>query len=282
MKNHRKTKRINKVRVLIFSLLIAIAITQLYPLLWLILSSLNTNGDLFIGSILPVPKQPQWENYVLAWNRGRIPLHFLNSLLVASVTVTLTVIISFSMGYALTRMKWPGSGIVRAIILLGVLIPVHVTLLPNFLVFTRIGIHTSYLAMMIPYIAFSFPIGVFLMGGYLVSIPDSLEDSAFVDGASIYKTISRIIFPMTTPAVMAIAILTFLFSWNEYIMAATFLREPELRTLPFSVTVFTGEYSSDYAAQFAVMTLASIPAILVYLVLSKRITSGIIAGALKG
>jgi raffinose/stachyose/melibiose transport system permease protein len=122
---------------------------------------------------------------------------------------------------------------------------------------------------------------VFVMTGFLETVPRSLEESAIIDGCGVYAIIFRIIMPLTKPAVVTVIVLTFLSSWNEFIMAVTFLSSDRFRTLPFSVINFQGQYSSDFGAQFAVMALSAIPAVIIYVIFSDQITKGVLAGAIK-
>lgn len=260
---------------------IIFALLQLFPLIWLFNYSLVPSSELFGSSILTWPNDFQWDNYRLAWVDGKIPQYLLNSLIVNIVTVLLTIILSFMMAYAFTRMKWKMKNKALIFIMLGIMIPIHATLLPNFIWFDFLGIKDSYLALILPYTAFSIPQAVFIYTGYLSSVPLAMEEAAVLDGCSLPQAVFRIIFPMVKAPTMTVAIMTFLSTWNEYIMAATYLSSDEYRTLPFSVQNFTGQYASNYSAQFAVMFLSSLPAIIVYIILNDKITKGAAMGAIK-
>lgn len=255
---------------------------QLFPLVWLVDFSLSKSSEFFVKGILNWPVPPYLQNYLRAWVGGKFVRFFFNSALIATVTIVATVFLSLTLGYAFVRMKWRLSALFLNIILLGMMIPIHATLLPNFLMFRTIGgLLDSYQGLIIPYIAFSIPIAVFVMTGFLESIPASLDEAAVLDGCGAYGIIFRIIAPLTKPAVVTVIVLTFLSSWNEFIMAVSFLNSDRFRTLPFSVINFQGQYSSDYGAQFAVMALTAIPAIIVYIIFSDQITKGVLAGAMK-
>jgi raffinose/stachyose/melibiose transport system permease protein len=267
---------------LFLAIALVFSLCQIFPLVWLADFSLSKSSDFFVKGILNWPVPPQWQNYMRAWVGGKFVRFFLNSSLIAAVTMAATVFLSLTLGYAFVRMKWKLSPLFLNIILLGMMIPIHATLLPNFLMFQKIGgLLDSYQGLMIPYIAFAIPIAVFVMTGFLESIPRSLEEAAIIDGCGIYTIIFRIILPLTKPAVVTVIVLTFLSSWNEFIMAVTFLSSDKFRTLPFSVINFSGQYSSDYGSQFAVMALTAIPAIIVYVIFSEQITKGVLAGAMK-
>lgn len=257
------------------------SIGQLFPLVWLIDFSLCKSGDLFGANILKWPDPPQWQNYVTAWVDGHIFKFFINSLIVNIAAGFFTVLFSLMMGYALTRMEWKFRKRTLAFILLGLMIPIHATLLPNYKTFEFVGISDSYLALIIPYIAFSLPLGVFLMTGFMETIPRSVEEAAVIDGCGIIRIVFLIILPMVKPAVMTISIMTILNTWNEFIMAATYLSSDTYRTLPFAVYNFAGQYISNYSVQFAVMNLVALPSLLVYIVLNEHITKGATAGAMK-
>jgi raffinose/stachyose/melibiose transport system permease protein len=271
-----------KGRNLIIIIMSLVAFCQLFPLIWLFDFSLCKSGDLFASGILKWPNPPQFGNYVRAWVDGKFLQFLLNSVIVTGVTIIVTAFLALTLGYAFTRMQWKFKKIFLNLILLGMMIPIHATLLPNFIVFNKIGLNDSYLALILPYIAFSMPISIFIMTGFMESIPKSLEESAVLDGCGIYGVIFRIIAPITKPAIVSVAILTFLSSWNEFIMAVTYLSSDKFRTLPFSVMNFAGQYSSDYAIQFAVMALTALPALLVYILFNEQITKGVTAGAVKG
>jgi raffinose/stachyose/melibiose transport system permease protein len=269
-------------RNIILIMLYIFAAGQLFPMIWLVNYSLCKSGDLFVSGILKLPSPPQFQNYVAAWTDGKVPQYLFNSCLVAVVTIILTLFFSLTMGYAFVRMKWKLSRLVLTIILTGMMIPIHATLLPNFIIFSAIGgLLDSYQALIIPYTAFALPTGVFVMTGFLESIPRSLEEAAIIDGCGIYRVIFSIILPITKPAIVTITVQAFLFCWNEFIMAATFLNSDRFRTLPFSVWNFAGQYASDYSKQFAVMVLAALPAIIFYIFLNEHITKGVTIGAIK-
>ncbi len=275
-----KNRRISRGFLILFMSLIALI--ELFPLVWLVDFSLAKSGDLFASNILIAPNPPQWQNYVTAFIDGKV-LHYLcNSLVVNTITVVATIFISLMVAYACTRMRWKMNRTVMNILLLGMMIPIHATLLPNFLIYNKVGMIDTVFALLIPYIAFSLPQGIFIMASFLESVPRALEESALIDGCGVYRIIFEIVLPITKPPIITIAIMTFLNNWNEFIMAMTYLTSDTWRTLPFSVLQFQGQYASNYAVQFAVMALTALPALIVYILLNEQITKGIVVGAVKG
>ena len=186
------------------------------------------------------------------------------------------------MGFACTRMHWKLSGTVRGLILLGLMIPIHATLLPNYIIYDKLHLLDSMWALLIPYVAFSLPQGLFLTGSFMESIPKEIEEAAVIDGCGIYRIIAIIMVPMLKTSLVTVSIMTFLNNWNEFMMATTYLSSPTWKTLPFSVLEFTGIYSSNYSVQFAVMALTAAPMVILYLILNRHITEGVAMGAVKG
>ena len=263
------------------ALLILLAVVQLFPLIWMLDYSLCESRDLFGDKILQWPEPFNWDNYRRGIFDSNFFLYFRNSVFVTGTSVILVVVFSLMSAFACVKMKWKLSGIVSVIFLLGLMIPGHVTLLPNFLVFSRLRITDTWLAYLLPYTAFPLATGFLLTSQYIKTIPRELEEAALIDGAGAYRVLFQVIFPIMKPSLTTVMIMTFLGNWNEYISAMTYTSRIELRTLPFLVKDFTGLWSSDYALQFAVMMLSVIPALIVYIILNKYIVKGIAVGAVK-
>ncbi|ANE45724.1 sugar ABC transporter permease [Paenibacillus swuensis] len=259
-----------------------IAVLQIFPLLWLFNFSFLPSSEFFGSSILKWPDPFHWKNYSDALTHGKVPQFFLNSVLVTAVTIVMTTLISIFMAYAFTRMYWKWRGVVLGIILIGMIIPVQTTLLANFLIFKNIGLLDTYWSLILPGIAFNIPISTFILTGFLVSLPREMEEVAVIDGLNIFGLVMKVVIPLCKPAIAAISVMVFLASWSDYINPLTFISSESLKTLPFSIIQFQGQYSSNYGAQFAVLTLISIPSVAIYLLFSEQITKGIMAGAVKG
>lgn len=275
-----KAKKIGR-RILI-GLMLVVAGIQLFPLIWLFDFSLAKSSELFASNLLIIPDPIQWDNYKIAFVDGKVLKYLFNSIVVNGITVAATVIISLLVSYACTRMRWKFSKLVMGVLLLGMMIPIHATLLPNFILYSKLNITDSIFALLIPYIAFALPQGIFIMASFLEGIPKALEEAAVIDGCGIYKVIFLIILPIMKPAMVTISIMTFLNSWNEFTMAMTYLESDRFKTLPFAVLNFAGQYASNYAVQFAVMVLTALPALVVFILLNEQITKGVTIGAVKG
>ena len=269
-------------KIVLWIVLLLVAVIQIFPLIWLLDFSLASSTEMFTNGLLILPEKIQWGNYVTAFVDGHFLQYLKNSIIINGLAVFFVLLISIMAAYACRRMRWKLSGLVKTILLLGMMIPIHATLLPNYKIYNTLGLTDTIWALLIPYVAFSLPQGLFLMTGFIDSIPWEMEEAAVMDGCGIYRIVFQIITPMLKPSIATVAIMTFLNNWNEFIMASTYLSTPKWKTLPFSVLEFTGQYSSNYAVQFAVMALTAAPAVIVYILLNKHITKGVAMGAVKG
>jgi raffinose/stachyose/melibiose transport system permease protein len=265
-----------------FVLLGFLVIAQIFPLVWLFSYSIKRSGDLFGPELLSFPKDPQWINYYRAFTQGRIPVYLANTLMIVIPSVCLGTILPFCLAYACTRMEWKLKKLVWSIVIIGMTIPIHTTLLPNFLWYKVFGLIDTHLALIISYMAFTMSFNSIVFSGLLMTIPKSMEESAFIDGAGYFTILRKIIAPISINGFMTVGIMTFLNHWNDFLMANTYISTEAKRTLPFSIIRFAGQYASDYAVQFAVMMLVAIPPLLFYFIFSKWMLAGVTAGAVKG
>lgn len=259
-----------------------VAAIQLFPLIWLLDFSLCKSNELFTNGILVWPDEIQWNNYYLAFRDGNF-LHYLrNSLLINTLAVVFVLMISIMAAFACDRMIWKLKNVVRILMVMGMMIPIHATLLPNYVIYDKLGLTDTIWALLIPYIAFSLPQGFFLTSSFMSSIPRELEEATLMDGCGIYRIVGIIIFPLMKSSIVTVSIMTYLNNWNEFMLATTYLSSKTWKTLPFCILEFTGQYSSNYAVQFAVMALSAAPALIIYIILNKHITKGVAMGAVKG
>ncbi|GGA27494.1 carbohydrate ABC transporter permease [Paenibacillus physcomitrellae] len=272
---------------LVYLLFAIPVVTQLYPLLWLFLYSLKSNEEILGGSFFSLPKKFLWGNYKEAYENGNYLQYLGNSVLVTVCTMVFVILLASMVAYAISRFRWKYGNAVMLVFLMGMMIPMQATLLPLMLIFKNLkygSFHVldSPLSLILPYIAFQLPIAIFILSGFMRSIPGEIEESAFVDGASIYRIFRSIILPISAPPMMTVCILTFINIWNEYIMAATFISSERWKTLPFGIYSFVSQYSVNYGDIGAFLIMGALPVIIIYFVLSERITKGMVAGAVKG
>ncbi|RTE09917.1 carbohydrate ABC transporter permease [Paenibacillus whitsoniae] len=278
----RRRKSFSIVKTLVLLLLSVLVVTQLYPLVWLAIYSLKTNEEILSGRFFALPHVLQWKNFTDAIDAGHYFQYLKNSLFVTVVTMVCVLFLSSLAAYAITRFKWKYGNIVMVIFLIGMMIPMQATLLPLMIIFKHMHILNTHLALILPYIAFQTPVAVFILSGFMRSIPAEIEESAVVDGAGVFKIFTGIMLPISVPPMMTVCILTFINIWNEYILAATFISSERLKTLPFGVNSFVSQYSVNYGAIGAFLVLGALPVIIIYFLLADKITKGMVAGAVKG
>jgi raffinose/stachyose/melibiose transport system permease protein len=276
MENNKIWKRI---KLIILSL---IAITQLFPLYWLITFSLKSNTEIFGDNIIGLPKEWRFINYKTALTDGGIFRYFLNSIFYSAVTVMVVAIITAMVAYAIARMNWKLKGLVFSIFTIGIMIPAQAALLPLFQIMDKFGLKGGYLGLLIPYIAFGIPMSVMILVGFYKGIPKEMEEAAYMDGCGIFRCFVTIMLPMVKPAIATASIFTFLGTWNELMFANTLVDRSEYRTLPVGIMSFAGQYSTDWGLIGAGMVIATLPTILIYFLLSNQVQESLIAGAVKG
>jgi raffinose/stachyose/melibiose transport system permease protein len=244
--------------------------------------SLLTSGDFYGNTILKWPSPFQWKNYADAFTLGHVPKYLMNSALIAVVVIFVTVMASLMLSYVIARIQWKWNKVLLALVMVGLIVPIYSTLLPNFFIFSKLKIIDSYIALILPNIAFLIPLSVFIFIGFLETTHRAIEEAAVIDGLSLLGIVFKIIMPISRPVIASISVLAFLNTWNEFIMAITFIRSDAFKTLPFSLIQFTGQYASNYAAQFAVLTLIALPSVILYMFFTEQITNSLTVGAVKG
>lgn len=268
--------------ILVYVLLGIWAVINLFPLYWMFTFSLKNNAEIFGQNVIGLPGNWLWSNYESALRVGNMGKFFLNSFIVSSITIVLTVIIAMMAAFALTRMVWKGRKVLNNLIILGMTIPIHAAILPVFLVLSKLKMLNSYQALIVPYTAFALSIAILIFSGFLQNVPRELDESAFIDGCSIWGIFFRIIFPMMRPAIVTVAIFTFISSWNEMMFAVIFINSSAYRTLTVGIQTLSGSYTTEWGPIGAALTLATFPMLIVYVFLSKKIHESFNAGAIKG
>jgi raffinose/stachyose/melibiose transport system permease protein len=268
--------------IILLIVLIVIAIIQLYPLAWLILVSFKNNAEIFGGNVLGLPKVWRISNYKDALVNAKVGVYFINSFIVTAVTIIVSDIFIATASYAIARMKWRFSKVTLTLFLLGMMVPIHSTLLPLFIILNKMNILNSYMALIIPYVAFALPMGIFVMTGFIKGIPYELEEAACLDGCNIYQTFYRVILPLLKPALATVSIFTYLSSWNELMFANTFINAPSLKTLTVGIMSMAGQYTTNWGPIAAGLVIATLPTIALYIPLSNQVQKSLMAGAIKG
>lgn len=285
MKNKREKgfKRKLATKLAFTTFLWGYACISLYPLIWMVLYSFKNNDEIFVGNPFGLPEVWRFENYVKAWSNYNVPQYFVNSVIVATATVILTVSLALMFAYATSRMRWRGKNLVRLLVALGMFIPVQSVLIPVARQVNALGLAGSHWALIVPYTAFNISFATMVFYAFLVGLPVELEEAACIDGANIFQTFYLIIVPVVKPAVWTLVIFTFLNAWNEFLLANVLVIDQQLKTLPLGILFFQGQFTTDWGAMGATMVIASLPTVLLYIVFSNQVEKAItISGAVKG
>lgn len=264
-------------------ILIVFSLTCIFPLVWMFYSSLKEKR-IFNADIIGLPKAPTIDNYIKIMTNSDYHLgeSMFNSFRTTILSVLLIVLFGFLVGYILARVKFKGNRIVYIMFLMGMLIPIHSLLVPIYIVFKSTGLSNQWYTLIIPYVAFGLPIAVFLVEGFVKSVPAALEEAAAIDGSSFSRTLFQIIMPICKPILTTVAIIQTFACWNEFSFALILIKNPSLQTVPLAMTQFTGQFASDYPKIMAAMLLTMSPIVLLYFGFSKQIIKGMVAGAVKG
>jgi raffinose/stachyose/melibiose transport system permease protein len=259
------------------------SLSCIFPLVWMFYSSLKQKRD-FNANIMGLPENPSFENYVRILTNADYHIFesVLNSVRTTVLSIVLIIFLGFIVGYILSRVRFRGNRILYVMFLMGLLIPIHSLLVPIYVVFRATNLGNKWFTLIIPYVAFGLPIAIFLVEGYVKSIPVSLEEAANIDGSSFTSTLFRIILPICKPILVTIGIIQTFATWNEFSFALVLIRDQRLQTVPLAMTQFTGQFSSDYTKIMAAMLITMSPIIVFYFVFSKQIIKGMVAGAIKG
>lgn len=271
-------KKVSKVLLNLVCILLAAII--LAPLAWIILNSFKTNKEMFKDS-LALPEVWQFGNYVKAWNMG-LYKYLGNSVLVSSISLIGILVISSFLAYGLTRFNARGSNVIFIIVLGGMALSEQIALVPLFKILKALNIYDTYLAVILPYIAFRIPFTVFLMRAYFISIPRELEEAAIMDGYSSFQIFRKIIIPISKPIFASCAIVNLNFVWNEFLFANVFLNNKAIQTIPIGLMTFKGDLRVDYTSTLAGLVIASLPLIILFLCASRQFVRGLTSGAVKG
>ncbi|MFA6731717.1 MAG: carbohydrate ABC transporter permease [Sphaerochaeta sp.] len=273
-------KRLTLASVLSSVLMIAFTLLTIIPLAWMILSAFKPHA-LIVRYPLALPLSWYVDNFVLSWTQGHLGIYFINSTIYSFIATLLTVFFALSSGYALSKFPYKSSRVISLIYTLGLLITVHSVIVPLFIMETKLGISNTRLGVILPYIAFGLPFQVFLATTYIKGIPDAMQESAIIDGATFFQVFFRILIPVATPIISTMFIYTFLGNWNEFILVLTLTSDLTVRSLPVGINSFAGGMSRDYGLQFAALVIGTVPMIIFYLVFKDKIAQGFAAGALK-
>lgn len=273
--------------VVVVGLLLAWLVVQVYPIVFLFVTSLKTDPQI-LNAPFSIPFPPQFSNYAAVIEGGRtnqsILVYFINSLVVTLGTLVLLLAVSSLAGYALARGRFPGSAATQQIFLLALAVPVHVLLIPIYFFFGELGLRNNLLGLILLYTTLGLPFTTILMRSYFVSFPRELEEAARIDGCGRFGTFWRIVLPISRGALASMAIINVGWVWSELFFGLVLLDKLGFRTLPLAIAAYKPSSMAQQTSVgelFAIMSLTVLPMILFYFVFQKQIRKGMTAGAVK-
>ena len=254
-----------------------------FPLLWLVSASLKSSGELNSLSVSLIPREVRWDNFSLALERQGLVRSASNSLVVALVSTALVVLVALPAAYALARFR----GIMRTLgtgwILVSQVFPVILVILPLFLILRTVNLTDSLVGLTLVHTTYTLPFALWMLQGYVAAIPVDLEEAGAMDGANRLAVLRRIVFPLLMPGVVATAMFSFVSSWNEFFFALVLLQSPDNYTLPITLKMFIGGEGKVALGPLAAgSVLAAIPSIVFFSFMQKKLTGGLLSGAVKG
>ncbi|WP_106753594.1 carbohydrate ABC transporter permease [Pannonibacter carbonis] len=265
---------------LIQIILIANTFIMLAPIVLMIFSAFKTNTEIF-QTPFALPDFTNLSNIAKIWTETNFLRYLINSAIVTGTSLLLILTLGTMAAYAIARYQFTGSGFVLMFFIAGLTLPLKLAIIPLFVLMRDLGVLNTQAALVIIYVAMGLPTTVFIMTGFIRTLPNELEDAARMDGASEARIMWSIMLPLVRPAMVIAGIQNVVPIWNDFFFPLIFIQSDHLKTLPQGLTTFMGEYTTDWGVLFAGLTLSAAPIILIYIILSRQFINGMTAGAVK-
>ncbi len=278
--SYRLQKLLN--RIALYTVLGLMTLLIIIPMVWMFSTSFKLKSQLFTKEIYWIPKQVTLENYTKILNNPSTPIGrwFVNSLIVASITTVLKIIIDSLAGYAYARMEFPGRKQIFGLLLATLFLPGVMFLVPNFVTVSKLGMLNHFSGVIVPAIASVF--GVYFMRQFFESLPRELEEAAEIDGANRFQIFFKVALPLAKPAIATLAVIEFLGSWNDFLWSLLVLKDRAVQTLQPGLRTLQGAYTSEYGLMMAGAVIVAVPVLLIYIFLQRYIVQSVATTGLKG
>ncbi|MCI0688961.1 MAG: carbohydrate ABC transporter permease [Sporichthyaceae bacterium] len=261
---------------------LAVFVVMAFPVYWMIISSIKPGRELFARTPQFIPTSPTLDNFSRAMNRDYFWDSVLNSVIVGLGAVAASMAIGFLAALAIARFRFYGRKAFVVMIIAAQMLPLNALVIPLFLLLSRAGLQNRLTGIIITYLALTLPLTIWLLRGFVAGIPAELEEAAMVDGCTRVGAFFRIILPLVAPGLVATSVFTFIQAWNEFLLANVLLTEPGQRTVSIWLYGFITNQGIDYAGLMAGSVLIALPVVIFFLILNRRIASGLVSGAVKG
>ncbi|UXN73851.1 carbohydrate ABC transporter permease [Devosia sp. A8/3-2] len=261
-------------------ILIANTVIMLMPIIIMVFSAFKTTPQIF-QSPFGIPDFTNVVNFVKIWNETNFLRYLLNSFIVTGASMALILTLGTMAAYAIARYEFWGAGFILMFFPAGLTLPLKLAIIPLFMLMRDLGVLNNQLSLIFVYTAMGLPTTVFILTGFIRTLPNELEDAARMDGASEARIMWSIMLPLVRPAMVIAGIQNVVPIWNDFFFPLVFIQRDNLKTLPQGLTTFMGEYTTDWGVLFSGLTLSAAPIIIIYIVLSKQFISGMTSGAVK-
>jgi N-acetylglucosamine transport system permease protein len=277
----RTTRRAGDVGVNVLShvVLIGWTVMVVVPFTWALLASVKTSGEIF-GSPWALPAAFQWSNFARAWDKG-VGQYLLNSLVVVTGGVVLTMLFGSMAAYVLARYRFPGNRVIFYLFAAGMMFPVFLAIVPLFFVVRNLGMLSTYQGLILVYVAYSLPFTVFFMHAFFRTLPTSIAEAAFLDGCSHTGVFFRVMLPMAKPGLLSIGIFNAIGQFNQFVLPQFLSPERPVLAQGIATLLESQRYEGDWGALFAALTIAMVPVVVVYLLFYRQVQAGLTSGTLK-
>ncbi len=267
--------------VLTYTALAILLLITLFPIALLVLNSLKPATQI-VQSPLAWPEVYRWDNFVRAWNDARFGTTMLNSAMLATLTIVLVCSTGSLTAYVLARRKIKSWKIVTFYLLATTTAPIQLFLFPLYFGFAKLGLINNVFAVSLIYTAIYSPFAIMLLRTYFLAVPKELEEAALIDGATHWQVFSKVMLPIVSPGILTVALIIGLYSWNEFLVATTFLQRTDRLTAVVSFFLLSGQYTSDWGEIMAAALIIVLPVIVLFIALQRRFIEGMAGGSVKG
>ena len=268
-------------RVFSYLFMALCVLVALFPIVWVVLSSFKTNREI-LSNGLQLPSTFSFSGYKQALEMAPILKFFVNSLIVSFASTALNVFLLAMAGYVFAKKKFRFKNLIFGILSLSMVIPSTALMSPVYTVITKLHLYDTKMALILVYTALNMPISLMILRSAFAAIPTELEEAAYIDGAGFFRTFWQVMMPCAKGGLASAAVLAFLGSWNEFTFALLLTSSTSTRTLPLSLSYFTSQFSFNYTAMFAAITIAVLPSIIVFSIFQEQVCSSLTAGSVKG
>jgi raffinose/stachyose/melibiose transport system permease protein len=251
------------------------------PIAYVLIASFKSIPEIF-GNPYGLPQDWAWQNYTSAWREARISVTLSNSVIVTVTAVSASTFLAALIAYGLSRRERPLAMLLYTLFVSGMLIPVQMIVLPLFVLMRDIGLLGTLLSLILPYTAMGLPIGVLILTPIIATLPRDLADAARIDGAGEFQVFLLVILPLLRPGLASVLILNGVWMWNEFFIPLVLATKANTQTLPVGIVSFVGTYSTEWGLIFASVVIATVPAVIAYVAMSRQFVAGMTAGAVKG